>query len=121
MIKINLLPQKRAKRGRAVASAASREPASKDVWIGVAALAGIAAVVFFAVDQPRRSKLHDLEASNDQLAQQISAKNEQLKGYAEMQKAAQDADERAMAINRLIAAKVVPANVLQELGEILTL
>src|SRR2546423_2797644 len=102
MIKINLLPQKRAKRGRAVASSRSREPTPKDIWVGIGALAGAAAVVFFAIDQPRRSKLHDLEASNDQLAQQIAAKNEQLKGFAEMKKAAEDADERATSINRLI-------------------
>ena len=120
MIKINLLPQKRAKRARGIASA-TREPGGKDLAIGIGVLAGAAAIVFFAVDQPRRSRLHDLEASNDQLAQQIKEKNDQLKGFAEMKKAAEDADERAMGINRLLAAKVVPANVLHELGEILTL
>ena len=54
MIKINLLSQKRAKRGAGVA-AVRREPAGKDVWVGVGVLAGIAAIVFFAIDQPRRS------------------------------------------------------------------
>ena len=121
MIKINLLPQKRAKRARVAAPGAAREPAGKDLAIGFGVLAGVAAVVFFAVDQPRRSRLHDLQASNDQLAQEIKAKNDQLKGYAEMQKAEQDVNERAGGINRLVAAKVVPANVLHELGEILTL
>ena len=119
MIKINLLPQRRAK--RAVAAVMRREPGSKDVAIGFAVLAGVAAVVFFALDQPRRSKLHDLEASNDQLQQEIGAKQKQLLGYAEMKKAAEEADQRAQAANRLGAAKVVPANVLHELGEILTL
>src|SRR5690348_12577419 len=101
MIKINLLPQKRAKRTRGVAAPVSRgggggggEGGGRDLAIGAAVLAGAAAVVFFAVDQPRRSKLKDLEASNDQLAQQIAAKNDQLKGYAEAKKAAEDADQR---------------------------
>lgn len=117
MIRINLLPAKRAKR----AVAAAREPGSKDVAIGFAILAGVAAVVFFAVDQPRRSQLHDLEAANDQLDQEIAAKQKQLVGYAEMKKAAEEADQRAQAANRLSAAKIVPANVLHELGEVLTL
>jgi Tfp pilus assembly protein PilN len=114
MIKINLLPQKRAKR------VAVREPGSKDIVIGAAALAGAAALVFVLVDRPRRSKLSDLREANEALATEIAAKNEQLKGYAEMKKAADQADERAKAINRLMSAKVVPANVLHELGEIVT-
>jgi Tfp pilus assembly protein PilN len=117
VIKINLLPQKRAKR----VAAAAREPGTKDIAIGFGVLAGAAAVVFFAIDQPRRSRLHDLEAANDQLQQEINAKQQQLRGYAEMKKAAEEADTRAQAANRLVAAKIVPANVLHELGEILTL
>src|SRR6185503_5430360 len=54
MIKINLLPQKRAKR-----SAAS-EAGSRDLVIGIASLLGVAAVMFFAVDQPRRGRLADM-------------------------------------------------------------
>lgn len=114
MIKINLLPQKRAKR------ATVREPGSKDIVIGAAALAGAAALVFILVDQPRRSKLSDLREANAQIASAIAANNEQLKGYADMKKAADEADERAKSINRLMSAKVVPANVLHELGEIVT-
>lgn len=115
MIKINLIPQKRAKRRASVS-----EPGNREFIIGVAALAGVAAVVFFAVDQPRRTHLHALQDSNRQIDQDIAAKNKQLIGYAELQKAADEADQRATAINRLMAAKVVPANVLHELGEILT-
>ena len=123
MIKINLLPQRRAKRGRGLQL--QREPGGKDLVVGAAALAGVAAVVFFAVDQPRRSHLNDLRESNKQIQQEINAKNSQLEpsgggGYAELKKLADEADERATSINRLIAAKVVPANLLHELGEILT-
>src|SRR5262249_1802647 len=72
------------------------------------------------VDQPKRSKLRELRDSNDVLQQDIAAKKNQLKGYDEQKKAADTARDRARSINRLIAAKVVPANVLHELGEILT-
>jgi Tfp pilus assembly protein PilN len=117
MIKINLLPQKRAKMRTAVA----REPGGKDVLIGAAALAVAAMAVFLVFDRPKRSKLADLRDANDQLQQEINSKNDQLRGYQELKKAADEADERAKSIARLMSAKVVPANVLHELGEILTL
>lgn len=115
MIKVNLLPQKRAK-----LALSSREPGSKDFMIGIGALAGAALVVFLVLDHPNRSRLHDVRDSNDQLQQEINAKNAQLQGYDALKKAADEADERAMSINRLMSAKIVPANVLHELGEILT-
>jgi len=116
MIKINLLPQKRAKRTLSAPS----EGGQREMAIGVASLVGAAALVFFVLDQPKRSKLRDLREANEQLQQEIAAKNAQLTEFPSMKKAADEAKERARSINRLIAAKVVPANVLQELGEILT-
>ncbi|HUO66071.1 MAG TPA: PilN domain-containing protein [Gammaproteobacteria bacterium] len=116
MIKINLLPQKRPK-----LRVASAEPGSRDLIIGVAVLAGAAVVVFFALDQPLRSQLHDLQASNHQLDDQIAQKRDKLKGYDQLKTAFDASTDRAQAINRLMNARVVPANVLHELGEILTL
>jgi Tfp pilus assembly protein PilN len=114
VIKINLLPQKRAKRQQV------SEGGQREMAIGIASLVAVAAITFFAFDQPKRSKLHDLRASNDQLQQEIAAKNTQLADYPKLKLAADEAKERERSINRLIAAKVVPANVLHELGEILT-
>jgi Tfp pilus assembly protein PilN len=116
MIKINLLPQKRA-RGRA---SSPSDPSAKQIWVGVAGLAAAAAVVWFTLDRPKRAKLAELEAANAQLAADIKLKNDQLKGYAQLKKAADAADERYRSIKRLLSAKVVPANVLHELGEVLT-
>jgi Tfp pilus assembly protein PilN len=113
MIKINLLPQKRAKR-----AAAAREPGAKDILIGALALAAV--VVFALVDAPKRSRLSSLRDSNEQLQQEINAKNKELVGFTELKKAADEADQRAQAINRLMQAKVVPANVLHELSQILS-
>jgi Tfp pilus assembly protein PilN len=118
MIKINLLPQKRTKmRGAAMAA---REPGTKDVVFGLVGIAIAAIAVFAIVDMPRRSRLSALREANDQLQQEINAKNKQLVGFAEMKKAADEADERAKAINRLNSARVVPANVLHELSQILS-
>jgi Tfp pilus assembly protein PilN len=118
MIKINLLPQRRTKRA-AMGGGGGDDAGVKEILIGAGALAAAALLVFILVDQPKRSKLNDLRESNEQLKQEISAKNEQLQGYAELRKAADEADERARAINRLMNAKVVPANVLHELSEIM--
>ena len=116
MIKINLLPQKRAKR----AGAAAREPGAKDIAFGFVGLAVAAGLVFVAVDAPRRSRLSALRESNEQLQQEISAKQKQLVGFAELKKLVDEADERAKGINRLMQAKVVPAHVLHELSQILS-
>lgn len=114
MIKVNLLPQRRAKR------TASADPSSKQAFVGIAALAAAAAGVFFVLDMPRRSKLSDLRAANSQLDTEINLKNKDLVGYAELQKAEAEAIRRAGAINRLLGTKVVPAHILHELGKVLT-
>lgn len=115
MIRINLLPQRRPK-GRAVVSDAPVRPLA----IGVVCLAVAAAGVVLFVDHPRRKKLAELVLSNQQMQSDIELKTRQLAGYAELKKAAEEADERYRSIQRLIGAKVVPAHVLHELGEILT-
>jgi len=89
------------------------------VVIGLAALAGAAAVVFLAVDQPKRSKLSDIREANRNLDVEIAAKNKQLTGYDALKKAADDAEERTKSIARLLAAKVVPAHVLHELSKLM--
>jgi len=113
MIKINLLPQRRTK------AKAAREPGSKDIVIGAVALAAAAGLVFLVVDSPKRSRIRDLKDANEQLDQEIAAKNRQLKGFAEMKKAADEYEERNKSIARLMAAKVVPAHVLHELAKIM--
>lgn len=114
MIKINLLPQKRAKRAQV------NEGGQREMAIGIASLAAVAAITFFAFDAPKRSRLGNLRESNTQLQTEINAKNAQLVGYNELKLAADDAKARERSIKRLMAAKVVPANMLHELGQILT-
>jgi Tfp pilus assembly protein PilN len=113
MIKINLLPQRRAKK-----RAASSDP-SKHLMYGLLGLVGAAAVVGLGIDLPKRSRLAQLAQANQQLQGDIRSKTKQLEGYAELKKAADEADERYRSIRRLLSTKIVPANVLHELGEIL--
>jgi Tfp pilus assembly protein PilN len=121
MIKINLLPQKRAKhRAQQSAIASSGDAGIKHFAVGVAALFAAGAAVFLLVDKPRRDQIADLQKAKQALDVQIAEKNKQLDGYEAMKKAKTDAEARAASINRLMNAKVVPAHVLHELGEILT-
>jgi|SRR5215510_4199858 len=115
MIRINLLPQRRS-RGRA----AVPESALRALVLGVVGLAMAAAAVAVFVDRPERKRLAELSLANAQLQGDIAAKNRQLVGYNELKKAADAADERYKSIQRLLGARVVPAYVLHELGEILT-
>lgn len=117
MIKINLLPQRRPKRaaGRA-ASDASARPA----LYGVLALAGSGLLLVLAVDRPLREDLETYRRDAAALGAELKKKNEQLVGFAEMEKARADAETRKESIDRLMRAKVVPAHVLHELSEILT-
>ncbi len=121
MIKVNLLPQKKAKRGFASSSSSSSsDPTVKQGLIGVVALGAAAVGVYFALDMPKRSRLHEVKDANAQLQQQINEKTKALKGYDELKKAEEQSKKRAESINRLLATKVVPAHVLHELGKVLT-
>ena len=111
MIKVNLLPQRKPKR--------VAEPGSREMVMGLGALAVAALGVFFVVDRPRRSHLADEREAIAALNQEIAGKNAKLVGYVEMKQAAADATARAESITRLLTAKVVPAHVLHELGEIM--
>jgi Tfp pilus assembly protein PilN len=115
MIKINLLPARRQK-SRSTAPDESARP----LVIGIASLVAVGAAVGLLIDRPKRAKLAELNAANAQLQNDINAKSRQLAGYAELKKAAEEADERYKSIQRLIGAKVVPAHVLHELGEVLS-
>jgi Tfp pilus assembly protein PilN len=114
MIKINLLPQKRPKKRVAA------EGATQPLLFGIAALVLAGVAVAMLVDRPHRARLAELNEANQQLQNEIQSKTKQLVGYAELKKAADEADERYRSIQRLLAAKVAPAHVLHELGEILS-
>jgi Tfp pilus assembly protein PilN len=114
MITINLLPERRARR------ATGADASARSLGFGVLGVLAAAVVVAVFVDLPKRKQLDELTDTNRQLGNAIQAKTKKLAGYAELKKAADEADERYKSIRRLLSTKVVPANVLHELGEILT-
>lgn len=121
MIKINLLPQKRAK-SRAVPGlrTSSADGGTKQFMLGVGAIVAAAALVLFVFDMPRRSARADYEKKTKQLNGEIEAKKKKLEGYETLKAEVANAVVKVQSINRLLAAKVVPANVLHELGQIMS-
>jgi len=117
MIRINLLPQRRAKRG---AGRPADEQGTRHFLYGIGALAAAALGLLLLVDLPARAQLELYQADEAKLRIKLRRQNEQLLGYAELQKAQADARARKQSIDRLMRAKVVPAHVLHELSEILT-
>ena len=121
MIKINLLPQKRAKAKRAgVVATRSSEGGGKAFGIGIGSLLAAAAIVFLLVDMPMRSDKSDYEAKTKQLNNEIGLKRSKLQGFDNLKAEEAAAVTKIQSINRLLTAKVVPANVLHELGAILS-
>jgi len=134
MIKINLLPQKRGRRGAQVqapgpggrgAMMAQTGPASGQLYLAIGALVLVAGVVFLGFDRPKRSKLSALKEKNADTTAEIQKTRKEMAGSNgeascdELKAKEDDAKQRAEGINRLMATKAVPANVLHELGEIL--
>ena len=121
MIKVNLLPQRKAKRSfSSVVSSGSDGPSTVPLFVGLGALAAAAVAVFLIVDKPKRDKIAELKDASAQLQAQINEKNKALTGYAELKKAEEESKKRAESIKRLMSTKVVPAHLIHELGKILT-
>src|SRR6185503_1024462 len=133
MIKINLLPQRKAKRA-AVGGPRVTAPrgaagglrgggggeGQRDVLIGVGALLGAAAIVFFVVHKPIGDEKREYEDQSAKLGEEIRIKRNDLKNYENLKKVVEAAEQRSASIEKLVKAKAVPANFLHELGQILT-
>ena len=120
MIKINLLPQKRPKRQAGIAGPPSDGAAAKQFAAGCGALVAGAALVFLLMDMPVRSDRSDYEQKTRQLNAEIEGKKKKLEGFEQLKAENEIANAKLAGITRLIANKVVPANVLHELGQILS-
>jgi len=115
MIKINLLPQRKPKR--------AAEPGQKDLAIGMLALLVIGAAVFFGLHRPTKAKLDDVKDANNALASTIDGQKKKIAGpptIADLRTQVERATEQGATIEKLSAARAVPAHMLHELGEILT-
>jgi len=118
MIKVNLLPQRKAKRSFTMPS--TDGPSTAPLIAGLALIGAAAAAVFFLVDMPKRNRLDELKTASAQLQTQINEKKKALVGYEELKKAEEQARTRAESIKRLVATKNVPAHLLHELSKVLT-
>ncbi len=128
MIRINLLPQKKQKRGRATILSSPRRggggggdgTGQTQFLMGCGAILALAALVFFVVHKPMLDKRHDLDEITARKTDENNAARAKLKDFENDKKVVAQAKERGLAIEKLVKAKAVPANLLQELGDVLT-
>jgi Tfp pilus assembly protein PilN len=112
MIKINLLPQRKAKR--------VAEPGKLDLAIGFGALAAAAALVFFTVHRDAIADRDEVKAQLMDLQDDNARSRDKIKDMPALKAAVESEERRAAAIDQLLGTVVVPDNLLHELGELLT-
>ena len=126
MIKINLLSQKRARRGVGAARGARGRMAAGPsqatqvlpfILVGVVALAGI---VFFVMHRPLANESAELDEKNKDLTDENNALKRETKNSRAIREAFESELARQQATSRLRDARVSPAWLMFELSNILT-
>lgn len=112
MIKINLLPQRKPKR--------QAEPGERDIAIGMGALLVAGVATFFVVHKPKADELERLKKANEDHQASLARRRDKIRDLEDLRAAVQLAEERTASIEKLLAARAVPAHMLHELGEIMT-
>ena len=123
MIKINLLPQKRAKHRAAAGGRGAPGPSSNagmQLGLGIGAIAAAGLLVFLVFDMGKRSDRADYKERTAALNKAIADKESQLVGYDKLKQQQDEVISKIQSIERLDQNKVVPAHVLHELGYILS-
>jgi Tfp pilus assembly protein PilN len=112
MIKINLLPQRKAKR--------QSEPGVRDLLIGLLVVLLASGAVIVLASRPKMEELDKQLASNRDFESELARRKAKIKDLPKLQKAVEEISGRGLAIEKLLEARAVPAHMLHELGEIMT-
>jgi Tfp pilus assembly protein PilN len=111
MIRINLLQEKKAKKV---------DKGQQSLLIGVVAILGAAAGVFFLLHQPLSSEVDELKGEVDKKQANIKKLQSDTKEFDAVQAQVSAAEAQEAAIDRLNNARAVPSWMLFELSSILT-
>jgi len=112
MIKINLLPQRKPKR--------QADPGQRDVALGMLALLAGGAAIFFLVHKPKSDEREKLQEANAAYDADLASRKAKIKDLPKLASSVALTEERTSSIDKLVAARAVPAHMLHELGELLT-
>lgn len=116
MIRINLLPQKRAARG---ASAAGGQPSQ--AWLLVIlGLMALEAVALFLFHRSKQSELEEQRATNQRIEAEVQKIRDSISDHEQIKKALATLKARDEAIAKLEKARSGPTAVLLELGQLVT-
>lgn len=114
MIRINLLPSKKRSRGRSVSV-----EGDKVVGIGFGILMAAAALVFVLVHTPMQDDIEAQQSANAKLRAENKKIEDETKDFDALKAAFLAAQQQALAIDALNAARSTPSNFLFELANIL--
>lgn len=114
MIRINLLPHKKA------AGARSSDESNRSVLLGFGALGLGAVAIYFFVHAPLADEIAAGAEANARLTKTIQKLKDETKDFDTVSQQFKAAKEQADAITRLNEARSVPAWLLAELGSLLT-
>lgn len=113
MIKVNLLPQRKAKRR-------TSDKGEQSMLAGFLVLLGVGFAVFLLVHRPMAQEIEDQKRVNNQLKSQNKKIEEKTRDFDKRKAAFEAAQKQAAAIEQLNAARATPAWFLWELSNILT-
>lgn len=118
MIRINLLPGKKKSRSRESAPANQGAVA---LFVGLGIIVVIAAGVYLLLHRPIAQEIEEKNRQNAKLLGENRAIEARTKDYTTLKSTLQMAEEQRTAIERLENARSVPAWLLNELSNILTM
>jgi Tfp pilus assembly protein PilN len=112
MIRINLLPQKKKAR--------EARPGEVDVLVGVLLL-GLGVIgLYFGYHKQQVKQLEELRTQNQDLESDNAGLRDDVAKQKELDQVIVAEQQREASIGKLVRAESVPANLMQELGDVLT-
>ena len=111
MIKINLLPQRKAKR---------RDPGQQSILVGFMAILAAGVLVFLLVHKPKQDAIASAKKANQKIEKKNKATKKKLANFDKIKAEVAALEKRKAAISVVDSARVTPANLLHELTRILS-
>ncbi|MEM9490111.1 MAG: PilN domain-containing protein, partial [Myxococcota bacterium] len=111
VIRINLAPQKRK---------TTADRGQQSLLVGLLAIIGAGALIFFFVHSPLQDKLDKLDESLEKLRKDHKEKQKQLKVIQDREKVEKKIKQTEAMVSRLVDASANPSHMMRELSAILT-
>jgi type IV pilus assembly protein PilN len=121
VIRINLMPQKRAMRRRGEAGAAETSGGESQAWLAfVLGAVLLEVIVLLFVYKTKQDQLEKVQKHNQELTANIDAIKREISNHAEIKASLKELRDREEAIQKLQSARTGPTATMLELSRIMT-